>query len=506
MRGKFRPTIILLIISVLIINIATADSEKTSGEDYARTTIEVFADYQCPYCAMWFNNELNLLDKEFIKSGDVKLVVRHFPLENVYENSRETAIAAECAAKQGKFFRYTEVLFNSRNFETDDLVKYAQRIGLNKLEFQDCLEDIETERTVEDDIKEGRNRGVRGTPTFFINGKKLTTYTPYHKFVNALEGDFSEEVIEEPEDSKNMQQEPLRGEYDATVKITAFLGYNDPFSRKIWSSLKRLFDEFEDISLEFRHFPHSFQDEDFVGAVSGECVLAASSSKTFFVYSDYVFTESDDIDKDKAIEYAENLGVDIKRCVINEEMLPEVINDKYTGRKWDVKSTPTLFINGKEIRGSVPYDEIADTVAGELGIDRNAENNDEETVNENACKEGEIREFTCDDGTKVVECDCSENEWKCFDTESLCPNDCKGCKVGEQCMPYGERLIKGENNIYCGSDGEFGVQKQDGEECKENFECRNNLCSKEKCFNLTKEANERKGLFQAIVGFFGKVF
>ena len=100
--------------------------------------------------------------------------------------------AAECAAKQNQFWPYHDKLFSAQGVRTaytaDSLKKYAVDLGLNASAFNTCLDTGETQFKVRNDSEEGANRGVRSTPTAFINGQMVVgtqEIDAYRKIINA---------------------------------------------------------------------------------------------------------------------------------------------------------------------------------------------------------------------------------------------------------------------------------------------------------------------------------
>ncbi len=87
--------------------------------------------------------------------------------------------------------------------------------------------------------------------------------------------------------------------------------------------------------------------------------------------------------------------------------------------------------------------------------------------------------------------------------EKVCDN---GCYYNDRCIPFGTRLMVNNESVYCDIDSALKKQKEEGEECMNNYECKSNLCSNGKCYNLEKEMKETKGLLQAIIDFFKKLF
>jgi protein-disulfide isomerase len=98
-------------------------------------------------------------------------VFRHFPLAK-HPHARLAAEAAEAAAAQGRFWEMTELLFaNQDNLADRSLIRYAGRLGLDEARFTRNLSEHAYAEVVEEDVVSGRQSGVTGTPTYFINGQ-----------------------------------------------------------------------------------------------------------------------------------------------------------------------------------------------------------------------------------------------------------------------------------------------------------------------------------------------
>ena len=116
----------------------------------------------------------------------VRLVYRDFPLE-FHAGARPAAEAARCAAAMGRFWEYHDLLFVAQpEFGRDQLVGYAGRLGLDRTAFSSCVDSGRFREAVDADINEGRARGVRGTPTFFVNGRRLVGAQPIAAFREAI--------------------------------------------------------------------------------------------------------------------------------------------------------------------------------------------------------------------------------------------------------------------------------------------------------------------------------
>jgi protein-disulfide isomerase len=105
---------------------------------------------------------------------DLRFVYKQFPLEAIHQNAMNAAKASVAAGNQGKFWEMHDELFKiSRNLSMDEIRKKAQEIGLDMKKFDADMASPETEKVVRADLAEGQTVDVRGTPTMFINGKRV---------------------------------------------------------------------------------------------------------------------------------------------------------------------------------------------------------------------------------------------------------------------------------------------------------------------------------------------
>ena len=127
------------------------------------------------------------------------------------------------------------------------------------------------------------------------------------------------------------------------------------------------------------------------------------------------------------------------------------------------------------------------------------------------CKEGETRNYTCTSNKKVEWCSCIGNSWKCIEApEKRCGtllNECKGCIVGKECLPFGTRLVpSGGVPLYCHTDYSNPQQKSDGSACQNNYECLSNSCGSGVCINLQEELSAQRNILEQILGWLSKLF
>jgi protein-disulfide isomerase len=121
--------------------------------------------------------------------GDtVRYVVRHFPIPALTTNAMGAAAAAECAHRQGRFWKYKDALLGQDDALSDELLRsQAEAVGLDLDRFSRCRTEPAAQNAVERDILDGWELGVTGTPTFFINGRRFTGRMPLVRMAGYVE-------------------------------------------------------------------------------------------------------------------------------------------------------------------------------------------------------------------------------------------------------------------------------------------------------------------------------
>ncbi|MCA1579253.1 MAG: thioredoxin domain-containing protein [Acidobacteria bacterium] len=150
------------------------DDQPVKGTANASITIVAFTDFECPSCA----RQHPVLERIVSEFGDrVRLVVRDFPLTQ-HANARKAAEAAEAAREQGKYWEYAGVLFRNQSaLGIDKLRQYATDLGLDRARFDASLDSGKFAEKVQRDVIEGRKLGVNGTPTIYINGRRVSDHS-----------------------------------------------------------------------------------------------------------------------------------------------------------------------------------------------------------------------------------------------------------------------------------------------------------------------------------------
>ena len=152
------------------------------GDLNASTELIQYGGYQCSHSGDIWPIVKQL--KETLGS-ELKYVFRHFPLPNLHPLAMESAVAAEAAGLQGKFWAmHDKIMENQRYLNRASLNSFADEIGLNTSEFVRDCRNRQLYKRVTSDLESGIQSGVNGTPTFFINELMYNGFNDFQSLYN----------------------------------------------------------------------------------------------------------------------------------------------------------------------------------------------------------------------------------------------------------------------------------------------------------------------------------
>jgi protein-disulfide isomerase len=170
---------------------ATDLSPPVSARDHALgphdapATLVEYGDYECPHCAI-AHEMLGPVLERF--EGSLRFVYRNFPLREAHPNAENAAEVAESAAEQDRFWPMHDKLYeNQRALSPQDLLGYASGLGLDEQKIREDLIAHRHHARVREDFTSGIRSGVSGTPTFFLNGRRLDGLRGERALVAAIE-------------------------------------------------------------------------------------------------------------------------------------------------------------------------------------------------------------------------------------------------------------------------------------------------------------------------------
>lgn len=156
-----------------------ADAPFLGNKD-AKIVIVEFFDFKCSNCLL----AMPIMNQVAQKYGNqVKIIMRNFPVESTHPGATQLAEMGVCANSQGNFWSLHNILFAEQatmvsTLSDVEIIRLAEKAGLDVKKFQTCLNSNNTTVKVNRDYVDGFNFGVAGTPTFFVNGYKVQGVVP----------------------------------------------------------------------------------------------------------------------------------------------------------------------------------------------------------------------------------------------------------------------------------------------------------------------------------------
>lgn len=156
-----------------------SDAAKANGNPRANIKIVEYTDFQCPACARGAQEVAGYFAQH---KNDVYWEYRPYPLTPGHRHSFRAAVFGECAARQGKFWGFHDLVFarqkewGAKDDPEEDFMKIAEEAGLAKETLLLCVKDPEVGNRIVEQKEEGARRGVKATPTYFLNGKMVVGF------------------------------------------------------------------------------------------------------------------------------------------------------------------------------------------------------------------------------------------------------------------------------------------------------------------------------------------
>ncbi len=174
--------------------------DHAMGDPRAPVVIQEFSDFQCPFCKRFHDETLQQIVDEYVRTGKVYFIYRHFPVvdqNDAKQESHAAATAAVCAGRQNRFWNYHDVLFanqtaeNIGDFSDRRLRAMAEKLGLDVDAFDQCFASADARAAVSADDLLAKQSGLTSTPSFLINGKPLIGAQAFETFQQAIEAELA---------------------------------------------------------------------------------------------------------------------------------------------------------------------------------------------------------------------------------------------------------------------------------------------------------------------------
>ncbi|MDO8480226.1 MAG: thioredoxin domain-containing protein, partial [Nanoarchaeota archaeon] len=451
--------------------------KEVSTTPVSFVTIDMFVDFECPYCARWYEDVYPTVKEKYLDTGLVSFNMIHFPLSEIHPRARAAAIASECAEQQGRLHKYADRLFeNQDELSDEDLLDYAKDAGLDTQKFQSCISDSSTAATVDADIRKGQKAGVDGTPAFFINGEKVSGAVQLNVFIDAIKRAQGKEApTPNPSIVCTTDYDPVCGSDGKTYSNACMAK-----AAGIRTVSKGACDQRTICTADCPGVCGT-DEKSYCNA----CV--ASRDGGVKVAYDGLCRDSDT---------GSGRTPPIK---IMPPQTPERPNWCDGMRPWKEGESRTvtgqLEIPGAVIQGTygLTVDDFEDDGIKVVVSGTGGRESAELSLGKRQTVAGLDLQFT---GYDLPE---GGNAWICVKEtdEAQIKATCDGCFVDGRCLPIGTRIANGEKR-YCDAFNGMSAQKEGDASCQNSYECGSNLCVNSQCVS--------QGFLQKVMNWFAKLF
>lgn len=168
------------------------ESDHVLGAADAPLTIVQYENYQSTDCGRFARQEFETIKQQYIDSGQVRWVFRHFPQSSL-ANSESAAKSAECAADQGLFFEYRDAVYADTDSDgntiltDDELRKHAEALGMDLTAYDDCVAGEGKTARIDQDVNSGTAFGVTTVPAFIIDDERGAGFVTAEKLGQVID-------------------------------------------------------------------------------------------------------------------------------------------------------------------------------------------------------------------------------------------------------------------------------------------------------------------------------
>jgi protein-disulfide isomerase len=360
------------------------DGLPVFGSKRALVTIVEFTDYDCPYCA---KAERTMASLRAAYGDDLRVALAMRPLP-MHERAAPSARALLAAAELGRAEQMHAQLFATQGAHDDDgLRAAAQLVGLDVRAFEAARASRSVAASLAKSEALANTVGAKGTPTFFINGRRITGAQRYEDFATLVDEEIikAQRLVERgiardevyavtmasapaavapPPDPPaidpvavevGVEDAPMRGDARAPVTVVVFSDFECPYCVKLESTLRDLEQSYAGkVRVAFRHHPLPMHAH---ARLAAKASLAADAQGKFWAYHDVLVAHRDALQRDALDGYARDVGLDVARFdrdLDDPNVEGRVAADEAQASALHVQGTPTTFVDGHRITGAQP--------------------------------------------------------------------------------------------------------------------------------------------------------
>lgn len=323
-----------------------------------KVVITEYSDFECPFCKRFYQQSYQQIKETY---GDkVVFEYKQFPL-GFHANAQKAAEASECARDQGKFWEMHNKLFEGSALDVNTLKKYAAELNLDTNKFNSCLDNGDKEAVIEADKKEAAERGVRGTPSFWINGELVVGALPFDAFKPKIDAAIAGEKPAAPAPQPEAAPAPTVPKNDkpkVELFVMSYCPYGLQMEKAYIPAVALLGDK---IDAEIKFVYYAMHDKKEVDENTIQYCVQKEDNSNFLKYLK-CFVETDDTESCLASSGIDKTVID--NCVAEADKefnieanyaakdtwlsgrFPKYDVNAAENKKYEVGGSPTMVING----------------------------------------------------------------------------------------------------------------------------------------------------------------
>jgi protein-disulfide isomerase len=360
------------------------DDDPTKGPADALVTIIEFSDFQCPFCGR-VNPTIQKVLEDY--KNDVRVVWKDNALP-FHQRAKPAAYLARFAfEKQGSkgFWATHDALFEGqKNLEDSGLQEIAKKVGLNWEQANAAIQSGKYAAKIDQSMELAADFEARGTPHFFINGRRLSGAQPYEKFKELIDsqleiakglvakgvargkvyGEVMKTAKAPPEPEKKVvpaptKDNPYLGPENAKVVIQEFSDFQCPFCGRVNPTIEQILKEYpKDVKVVWRNMPLPFHADAPLASEAAHEAFVQGGNKAFWKFHEKLFANQQAIKRPDLEKYAQELGLDMARfkaALDNHTHKAHVEKDMEVAKQAGVSGTPAFVVNGYFVSGAQPF-------------------------------------------------------------------------------------------------------------------------------------------------------
>ncbi len=364
--------------------VPVAKDDPVKGPADALVTIVEWSDFQCPFCSK-VEPTIKKITETY--GNDVRVIWKDNALP-FHKEAKPAATLARAAYEKGGdalFWKAHALLFeNQKSLGTETYTKLAGELGLNPADVLKAIETNKYDPKISASMEMASDLQARGTPHFFVNGRRIAGAQPFEKFDELVKTQLAaakalvakgvprasvyDELMktakgpDEPEKRDvpaPTAKNPSKGTPGAKVVIQEFSDFQCPFCSRVNPTMKQIMDEYQGkVQIVWRNMPLAFHKEAPLAAEAAYEAFVQKGADGFWAFHDKLFENQKALQRADLEKYATELGLDMTKfkAALDAHTHEAIVKaDMAAAEKAGVRGTPAFTINGYFLSGAQPY-------------------------------------------------------------------------------------------------------------------------------------------------------